>query len=167
MPITIRAVEPDDVAAIQRIHSCDKVVAGTLRLPHESVDFWRRRLTDNSPGVYSLVACDGDEVIGQIALVTYQNRRRHAGHIGMAVHDDHHRRGVGKALLREAIRMSDGWLNLRRLELSVFVDNDAAIALYKTHGFVEEGRLVDYAFRDGAFVDVIAMARINPNARKH
>ena len=42
----------------------------------------------------------------------------------------------------------------------VYADNAAGIALYTRHGFVEEGRHRDFAFRDGAFVDALSMARI-------
>ena len=52
------------------------------------------------------------------------------------------------------------WLNLARIELTVFTDNEAAIALYRKFGFEIEGTLRKYAFRDGEFVDAYAMARI-------
>jgi L-phenylalanine/L-methionine N-acetyltransferase len=63
-------------------------------------------------------------------------------------------------LLTAAVDLADRWLNLSRLELTVYVDNAAAIALYKRFGFQQEGVLRHYAFRDGAYVDVLAMARI-------
>ena len=69
-------------------------------------------------------------------------------------------RGVGTALLAAAIDLADRWLQLRRLELQVYADNAAGIALYTRQGFVEEGRHRDYAFRDGSFVDALSMARI-------
>jgi L-phenylalanine/L-methionine N-acetyltransferase len=53
-------------------------------------------------------------------------------------------------------------MNLRRIELTVYVDNVAAIALYKRNGFETEGTHRDFAFRGGAFVDAYAMARIKP-----
>ena len=46
------------------------------------------------------------------------------------------------------------------MELTVFVDNARAIALYERFGFEREGLMRDYAFRDGAFVDALAMARL-------
>ena len=69
-------------------------------------------------------------------------------------------RGVGTALLAAAIDLADRWLQLHRLELQVYADNAAGIALYTRHGFVEEGRHRDFAFRDGAFVDALSLARI-------
>jgi ribosomal protein S18 acetylase RimI-like enzyme len=69
-------------------------------------------------------------------------------------------RGVGASLLGAAIELADQWLNLTRLELTVFTDNARAIALYKRCGFDIEGTLRQYAFRDGAFVDAYGMARV-------
>lgn len=39
-------------------------------------------------------------------------------------------------------------------------DNAAAIALYRKFGFREEGLMRGYAFRDGTYVDCLAMARL-------
>ena len=54
--------------------------------------------------------------------------------------------------MRTMLDVADNWLNLRRLELTVYVDNEAAIALYKKFGFIIEGRLRQDAFRAGEFV---------------
>jgi putative acetyltransferase len=52
-------------------------------------------------------------------------------------------------------------LQLRRLELEVYTDNAAAIRLYEKFGFTIEGTMVDFAFRDGQFVDTYLMARLH------
>ncbi len=51
-------------------------------------------------------------------------------------------------------------MNLRRVELTVYADNQAAIGLYRKFGFETEGQLRDYAVRDGGYVDVLSMARL-------
>jgi putative acetyltransferase len=58
---------------------------------------------------------------------------------------------------------ADRWAGVLRLELSVYVDNAPAIALYRKFGFVVEGTFRAYAMRDGAYVDAYAMARLHPN----
>jgi putative acetyltransferase len=89
-------------------------------------------------------------------------RRRHVGDIGMAVRDDRQRRGVGTALMHAAIELADGWLNYQRLELTVFTDNLAAMALYRKFGFAIEGTCRAYAYRNGSYVDAYLMARLSP-----
>jgi putative acetyltransferase len=58
---------------------------------------------------------------------------------------------------------ADRWAQVLRLELTVFADNDRAIALYRRFGFVEEGRHRGFAMRDGRYVDALAMARWHPS----
>ena len=79
----------------------------------------------------------------------------------MGVADDLSGRGIGTALLRALLDAADKWLDIRRIELTVFHDNERAIRLYERIGFEREGVLRAYAFRDGRYVDVIAMARLN------
>ena len=67
---------------------------------------------------------------------------------------------MGTALLAAAIDLADHWLGLRRLELHVYPDNAAGIRLYEKFGFAVEGTARDFALRDGAFVDALAMARL-------
>lgn len=162
MTITIRGTEPADYEAFQRIFACPRAMWGTLQLPFPAVETWRKRLAEPPEGMFGLVACVENEVVGQLNIYTAPTRprRRHAGQIGMAVRDDWQGRGVGTALLQAAVELADNWLNLRRLELEVFTDNEPAIRLYKKFGFVVEGELVQYGYRDGRYVNVYTMARL-------
>ncbi len=162
MNVSIRRAEPGDAEAIQRIFSGPNVIRNTLQMPFPSVELWRKRLSESADGVHILVACAGSDVVGNLGLRTFPNapRRRHAGQIGMAVRDDWQGKGVGAALMQAAIDLADRWLNLSRLELEVYTDNDPAVRLYQKCGFVIEGTLRQYAFRDGQFVDAYYMARL-------
>jgi RimJ/RimL family protein N-acetyltransferase len=75
----------------------------------------------------------------------------------MAVARDWRGRGVGSALLAAAV----DWAReqgLHKLSLSVFPHNEAAIALYRKFGFVEEGRRVKHIRRaSGELWDTIEM----------
>ncbi len=162
MTITIRQIEPDDYAAIQKIFSGPRTVWGISQPPYPSVEAWRKKLAEPPAGVYSLVACVADEVVGQIGLHTALDRprRRHAGQIGIAVREDWHGKGVGTALMQAVVDLADNWINLSRLELEVYTDNVPAIKLYQKFGFVIEGTGHNYNFRDGEYVDVYFMARL-------
>ncbi|MBI4790383.1 MAG: GNAT family N-acetyltransferase [Chloroflexi bacterium] len=164
MTVTIRRAEPNDYEAVQRILAGPKAIWGTLQLPFPSVESWRKRLAEPPEGFFNLLACADGEVVGQLGLHTFPNRprRRHVGQIGMTVRDDWQGKGVGTALMQAAVELADNWLNLTRLELNVFTDNAPAIHLYQKFGFVIEGTLVQFAFRDGNYVDTYAMARLRP-----
>ena len=162
MEITVRHAEPEDFEAMHRIMSAPKVAAGTLQLPLQSAEAWRKRLAEPPEGLFLLAACVEGEVVGNLGLETFPNRPRvrHAGTIGMAVRDEWQGRGVGTALLGAALDLADNWLNLSRVELTVYTYNAAGIALYKKFGFEMEGTHRRYAFRDGGFVDAYFMARL-------
>jgi putative acetyltransferase len=162
--IRIRSAEPADYPALQRIHAQPKVIRGTLQMPFPSVESWRKRMADPQDGHRLLLACADEEVVGCISLQQQpvSSRRRHTAHIGMSVHDDWQGKGVGTALMQAVVDLADRWLNLTRLELSVYTDNTAAIALYKKFGFKIEGTHEHYAFVDGRFTDAYAMARVRP-----
>lgn len=164
MTITVRRTEPSDYAAVHDIFAGAQAVWGTLQLPFPSVEQWRKRLAEPPDGLYSLVACADGEVVGQLGLHTapHSPRRRHAAQIGVAVRDDWQGKGVGTGLMQAAVDLADKWLNLERLELEVYTDNEAAVRLYKKFGFVVEGTLACFAFRDGRYVDAYAMARLRP-----
>jgi putative acetyltransferase len=159
--ILVRAREPRDVEAVAAIFNCPGVIAGTLQLPLRSVEERRERLSQHSPDVYQLVSEVDGRVVGNLGLhLETAARRRHCGSIGMGVHDDFQGRGVGSALMAAMISLADNWLNLRRIDLSVYVDNAPAIHLYEKFGFLIEGTARDFAFRNGVYIDAHMMARL-------
>jgi len=164
--LKIRRAEPDDCSAIYEIFSSPDVVAGTLQLPYPSLEQWRQRLAEPGDGTYNLVAVVGDRVVGLIGVHTFPNRprRRHVGAIGISVHNEWQGKGVGTALMRACVDLADKWLNLTRLELEVYTDNEQAIGLYERFGFEREGTLRQHAFRDGHYVDSYLMARLRPSS---
>ena len=159
---TVRRAEPEDYKSMHQIFTNPKVIWGTLQLPFPSAELWRKRFAEPPEGTFNLLVCVEDEIIGQLGLHTFPNhpRRRHVGQIGMAVRDDWHGKGAGTALMEAAVDLANQWLNLTRLELDVYTDNEPAIRLYKKFGFVIEGTLINYAYRDGQFVDTYTMARL-------
>ena len=160
--VNVRHAEPADYEAMHRIMSGPRAAAGTLQLPLQSAEAWRKRLAEPPDGLFMLVACVEGEVVGNLGLETPPNRPRmkHVGSIGMAVRDDWQGRGVGTALMEAALDLADNWLNLTRIELRVYVDNSAAVTLYKRFGFEIEGTHRRLAFRNGEYVDAYSMARL-------
>lgn len=159
--IIVRRSEPEDAAAIKAIYECENAYSQTLQLPLPSVKDWQGRMADVPENVYSFVAEIEGKLVGNLGFEICKNpRRRHAGHFGMGVMDDYQGQGVGSALLAALVKLADQWLNLKRIELTVYTDNESAIALYKKFGFEIEGESKDFAFRDGVYVNAYHMARV-------
>jgi len=160
--LTIRRAEADDCVAVAEMFKSLKVFPGTLQVPYPSREYWRKRITDNPESAYYLVAIIDERVVGMANIDTFPNRprRKHAGAIGICVHEEWQGKGVGAALMHAILDLADNWLNLTRIELEVFSDNEAAIHLYARFGFEVEGTLRQHAFRDGRFVDSTMMARL-------
>ncbi|MDP3869721.1 GNAT family N-acetyltransferase [Phenylobacterium sp.] len=160
--ILIRAREPADMADITELLNQPRAIWGTLQMPFVSLDARQRRAASGAPGDLHLVAVIDGKAIGSASLNRFENRRAHAGSIGMAVHDAYAGRGAGSAMMASIVGQADNWLNLARLELNVWSDNTRAIALYERFGFEREGVFRNYAWRDGAYADSVAMARLRP-----
>ena len=162
MEIGIRRVEPGDFKAVQQVYAQPRAVWGTMQLPFPSEELWKKRLAEAGDQVYGLVACVDGEIVGHagLHLAAVYPRRKHAASLGMAVHDKWQKRGVGTALMKALIDLADKWLNVSRLELTVYTDNEPALRLYKKLGFEIEGTHRKYVFRDGVYVDAHSMARV-------
>ncbi len=162
MEIKIRHAEPEDYRALQEVYAQPKAFRGTLQLPFPSVEMWRKRLVEKPKGLYMLVACVDNEIVGSLGLSIVSNspRRRHVGELWMAVHDKWQGKGVGTSLMAVAVDLADQWLNIERLELTVYTDNEPAITLYKNFGFKIEGTHQNFAFCEGEYIDAHSMARI-------
>ena len=164
MKTHIRRVEDRDYEDIAAIYSYASVIEQTSQLPHENAAFWQGFYSSKAPRCIELVAvCDNKAVSHLGILLNTDPRRKHLGSFGIAVHPDYQGKGIGKAMLNELIRLSDNWLNLVKIELHVFSDNEKAVALYKQFGFVIEGESRYDLFKQGKYCHSYQMARIHPN----
>jgi putative acetyltransferase len=166
--ILVRRATPDDAAHYVRILGDPAVLGGLMQLPYPSEATWRERIAETLTAGRQdllLVAERGGSVVGSCGLhpAGAAVRRRHAMMLGISVAPEAQRQGVGSALMAAMCDYADRWVGVLRLELTVYTDNAAAIALYRKFGFEVEGTLRAYALRDGRYVDALAMARLHPS----
>jgi putative acetyltransferase len=166
-PILIRRPRPEDAAAILTTMGDPAVMPGLLQLPYATEAMWRKRIEEMPTGPTTaelfIVAERGGTVVGNAGVHPLQHvRRRHAAGIGMAVAREAQGQGVGTALMAAIVDWADNWAQLLRLELTVYTDNAAALALYRKFGFELEGTHKAYALREGVYVDAFCMARLHP-----
>ena len=167
--IRIRPAEPGDAQALVELASEIGGEQGAWLLTTEawrSVAEERRylRAVRRHPDAAVYVAEEGgqlehrERIVGRLSLSRdIHPASRHVADLGLMVAVDHRRRGVGRALLDQAVAWAAG-VGVRKLELHVFPWNEPAIALYEAFGFEREGLRKGHYLRDGVPVDAILMA---------
>jgi putative acetyltransferase len=166
MDFYIRPIRTGDGAGINELRRMVGVFENILGIPSERVMRNEDYIAKMDENTHSFVAIlkdsSGNEIIiGNAGLTVSSNHReRHSAGIGMMVHKDFQSMGVGTKLLQSLLDIADNWLMLIRVELSVFVDNEIAIALYKNFGFSIEGTKKKAAIRNGVYIDEFIMARV-------
>lgn len=162
--IRIRSAEPEDAETISALFGSRGVVEGTSQLPDVPIASRLEMLRRIDASGCRLVAVHGEELVGCASLHAPSPglRRAHCRQLAIAVAQPWQARGVGKRLLLQLLDWADQWAGVLRIELVTQADNERAIALYRSLGFVEEGRHRAYILRDGEYVDALAMARLHP-----
>ncbi len=155
--IVIRAIRPDDAAALMDIRRQKQVMRFTPAMPSERhTDFYARWGKDD----HVLVAELDGRVIGYAGLHLRDGKRRHSAWLGIAVHDEFAGRGAGRLLMEALLDLADNWIGLVRVDLEASASNEKAIDMYRRYGFVEEGRQKKAYFAEGGYEDAVLMARV-------
>ncbi|MGF1704074.1 GNAT family N-acetyltransferase [Photobacterium makurazakiensis] len=162
----IRRLEDFDHKGLHEIYSFTSVSENTSQLPFLSSSYVSGLFS--APEQYTLVAELDSKVVGHVTIfLTNKVRDRHAAGIAIAVHPHSHGKGVGKALMNEAIQQADNWLNLVRVELEVHADNQSAVSLYEKVGFEVEGTKRLSTFKNGRYIDMLLMSRLHPKYQEY
>jgi putative acetyltransferase len=162
MSIVVRAARDTDRTAIASIYASEAVTRWTAQAPFRDENFWAGFYKERGAGT-ELVAEDNGTVIGHLGILTNNvPRRRHVASFGIAVHESHHGRGAGSALMAAMIALCDDYLNIVRLELSVDPENLGAIALYEKFGFSRESVARFTLFTKGRYANSLTMVRFHP-----
>lgn len=166
MDISIRPAEPDDAARLLELKSSlDRETRSMMLEPDEredSVGNERRHIERICHTINSaiFIAVAGDVFAGYLEISGGEFRRNHhVGQVVVGVRSSWSGQGIGTRLFESAI----GWArdrDLKRLELSVLVDNVAAIRLYEKFKFSIEGTRRASMRIDGKLHDEYWMALI-------
>ncbi|HSI98121.1 MAG TPA: GNAT family N-acetyltransferase [Gaiellaceae bacterium] len=161
--MTVRRAEPDDAGELVALAESVGREEGRWML---ATDRWRSvgeerrylKACRDHPDAAVLVAEDEGRVVARLSLSRDPHpASRHVADLGLMVATGHRRRGVGRALLEEAVAWARA-SGVTKLELHVFPWNEPAIRLYESFGFEREGYRRRHYARDGELVDAILMA---------
>ena len=110
------------------------------------------------PNSAVFVAETPEGIVGRLTILRDGNPvSHHVAELGLMVAAGRRRRGIGTALVDEALKWARR-SGITKVELMVFPHNEPAIALYRKLGFEEEGRRRRHYVIDGRPVDAILMA---------
>lgn len=158
---TLRPFHPDDIDSLYPIITHPEVYKTLLRLPTMEKSEMQEWANKQVNGRYRLVVTHQEEAIAFGSLdQNLRARLIHSGRIGLYVSPDFWGQGVGSLLLTGLLDIADNWLDLRRIQLEVFTDNQAAVRLYEKFGFEIEGMARKIAFGEGRWYDEFVMARL-------
>lgn len=110
--------------------------------------------------VYSLAGSKQDQIIGFLTLEPTKRRKiAHVVELGMSVREDWRGRGVGHGLVGYAVAWAMRNGKIEKIVLNVFSENEAAINLYKSAGFVVEGVLKNQIKIGDSYQDLVLMSK--------
>lgn len=156
------SITPISLALAESFHACldnvareNRYLAFTEAPPLEqTLCFVEQQLRTDQ---VQLVVLDDRRVVGWCDITCgWQPALRHCGVLGMGLLPAYRGRGLGFALLGTALEQARR-KGLHRVELEARGDNQAALALYRKHGFVQEGRKRAGLYLDGAYHDTVLM----------
>jgi len=164
--VRLRPVEKDDLARFVK-WLAEPELRGYLdsHLPYSQVQeerWFERNLSAGNEQVWSIDAQPPDTVgpwvhIGSCGYhdVDWRNR---VGEVGIMLGPrDYWGRGYGTDALQTLVAWGFYTLNLNRVQLRVFADNERALRSYQKVGFQLEGRLRQGNYANGAYRDVLYM----------
>ena len=120
---------------------------------------WLKSILDNENETIIVAEKDG-EVVGFIVFESTRNRKRlsHTGSIGLLIRNNYRGIGIGKMLIQVLLEWAGKNPLIEKVSLAVFSTNHRAISLYKSMGFIEEGRKInEFKFAENEYVDDILM----------
>lgn len=106
----------------------------------------------------AICAQENDLHIGNIKLDRFDHVARTA-ELGIMIGDaDYWGKGYGSEACKLVLEYARAGLNLRKVSLTVFSNNPAAIKLYEKLGFEREGTLKKHIYADGDYHDKVWMS---------
>ena len=163
MTLLVRAAKPEDAATLAAL------AAAVGREPEGwllNTDGWRSvaeerrylRALRRHPDAAVFVAEEDGAIVGRLSIARDPHQAsRHVADLGLMVADGHRRRGIGRALLEQAVAWARA-AGVLKLELHVFPWNEPALRLYEQFGFEREGLRRQHYRRGSELVDAILMA---------
>jgi ribosomal protein S18 acetylase RimI-like enzyme len=175
LKVVIRKAESNDADAIFQLYKeVAKFGGGIARVEEEITNEYVSGIFNHTKGSgIMLVGIEpiSGNLIAEIHASKYgiQIFDHILTNLTLVVHPDFQGKGIGKQIFRAFLTdIEKERPDIGRVELESRSSNPSAIALYKSLGFVEEGRMKNKTKnKNGSFQDSLLMAWMNPSFNDH
>jgi phosphinothricin acetyltransferase len=157
---TIRLATADDLSAINDIYNYYVPRSTcTYQLEPETLESRQTWFAAHPPEKYPVtVALAAGQVVGWGALSKFRERAAYNPTVEASVyiHHDHHRRGIGKALLADLIERAKA-IGYHSLIGGADGEQTSSLALQESLGFQKVGHFQEVGYKFGRRLDVVFM----------
>jgi len=128
--------------------------SGTFPMSYEGLENFYTEVTGSQNQVILAIAdSESNEHIGNVKLAPISWVHRRAT-FGILIGNEQYRnRGVGTEVTHLILNYAFYKLNLQRIDLGVYANNESAIKMYERVGFKIEGRFRKHVFFEGTYID--------------
>lgn len=129
--------------------------------PMDSLNSQLQRVVhyQKTTGYLLLVAEMDGQLVGTLDFWNgHRARIAHTGEFGMGVAPNYQNQGIGRCLIKVMLDWAAANPIIEKVKLTAFATNHNGLHLYRSLGFVEEGRGIrEVKMEDGVYLDVINM----------
>lgn len=158
----VRLATTADAEAIRAIYNREiETSTATFDLVPRTLEDQVRWLGDHAGAHPAIVAEDGSTVVGFGSLSPYRPRPAYSTSVedSVYVHPDHHRRGVGRLLVEELVRLTEIH-GFHAVFARIVGGHEASIGLHAACGFEVVGVEREVGRKFGRWLDVVVMERL-------
>jgi len=158
--ITIRDASEDDAMVIKNI--VNSVASEKYNVvPERSREDWDEAIREiKSRNGLVIVAQVNGKIVGMAHLVGGKfEKNKHVGFLGILILKEFRRFGVGTVMMNYIMEWANKQRELKKISLTVFSTNKAAISLYRKFGFKIEGISRKQYKIEEKYIDEITMGK--------
>lgn len=161
-PLTIHLATPADLPAINDIYNHYVLNSTcTYQTEPETIEARRAWFTNHGPVHPITVAKQSNRILGWASLSRFHARAAYSRSVenSVYVHPDHHRKGIGRALLTDLIDRARA-LGHHTIIAGIDAEQTPSVAIHAAHGFQQVALLKEVGFKFNHWLHVIYMQKM-------
>ena len=165
LPITLRAVEPEDVDIIYQWENApDQWSESPLHAPISRHALTMYALSAGTEDVFQsrqirLMALLGSELVGCVDLFDF-DPFHHRAAMGLLVAPEHRGQGLGRRIVEVLEDFGRKQMQLHQVYCDIAESNTASLTLFRNLGYTNCGTMKDWVVRENSYENAIRVQKI-------